>query len=288
MPLLGNEPSGTVETMEELFAIAAAMEQEAIAGYTSLAGRMRKEGRHDLASVFEKAVEEESGHLGNVAYWSQRATGKAPDPSAVRWSLDPTFDDEGTSLVAPELISAYRAFSIAVRNEERAFAFWTYLASRSPSTQLREAAEQMAREELTHVATLRRERRRAFHLQREAMSGEARQWSLAALEERLSALLSARAAGDVKAPAGAMLANLSAEASARASALTRHPLSPAPAPAFASLEPAVLETPQALSEALLDAYLDLAERLPDEAGRDRAQTHAARILDCISALRMGG
>ena len=284
MPLLGNEPSGTVETMEELFAIAAAMEQEAIAGYASLAGRMRKEDRHDLAAVFEKLVEEESGHLGNVAYWSQRTTGKAPDPSAVRWSLDPTFDDEGTSLVAPELISAYRAFSIAVRNEERAFAFWTYLASRSPSTQLREAAEQMAREELTHVATLRRERRRAFHLQREAMSGEARQWSLAALEEQLSALLSARAAGDAQAPAGAVLANLSAEASARANALTRHPLSPT----FMSLEPAVLKTPQALSEALLDAYLDLAERLPDEAGRDRAQTHAARILDCISALRMGG
>lgn len=286
MPLLGNEPSGTVETMEELFAIAAAMEQEAIAGYSSLADRMRREGRDDLAAVFEKLVEEESGHLGNVGYWSQRTTGKEPDPSAVRWSLDPTFDDEGASLVAPELISAYRAFSIAVRNEERAFAFWTYLASRSPSTALREAAEQMAREELSHIATLRRERRRAFHIQRETASGEVRQWSLASLEERLSMLFAAKATGDAKAGAEDMSADLSHEAASRANALTRNPLSQTPA--FISLDPAVLEAPQALGEALLDAYLDLAERLPDEAGRARAQTYAARILDCISALRADG
>ena len=283
MPLLGNEPSGTVETMEELFAIAAAMEQEAIAGYASLADRMRREGRPDLAAVFEKLVEEESGHLGNVGYWSQRTTGKEPDPSAVRWSLDPTFDDEGASLVAPELLGAYRVFSIAVRNEERAFAFWTYLASRSPSAPLREAAEQMAREELSHIATLRQERRRAFHLQREAISGRAQQWTLVAFEEHLSTLLAARAVEDVPGSAGATLAGLSAQASARAKALTHHPLSPA----LVSLDPAVLEAPRALSEALLDAYLDLAERLPDEAGRARAQTYAARILDCISALRTG-
>jgi hypothetical protein len=90
-------------------------------------------------------------------------TGREPDPSVLRAESDATFDDEGAGTVAPELVDAYRAFSMAVRNEERAFSFWIYVAAQSPSPELRAAAEQMAREELDHVARLRRERRRAFH-----------------------------------------------------------------------------------------------------------------------------
>ncbi len=285
MPLLGKEPSGTAETMEELFAIAAAMEREAIAGYSALVQRMQRENRPELARVFEQLVAEESGHLNNIAYWSRRVTGSEPDLSAIRWDLDPTFDDEGASVVAPELLSAYRAFSIAVRNEERAFAFWTYLASRSPSDDLREAAEQMAREELSHIATLRRERRRAFHMQRAATATDLQRWPLAPLEERLAALLETKAeAGN--AAAKALLGRLAAEARTRADALLRAPLGRSPL--LDRVEPAGIETARAVGELLLDAYLDLAERLPGEEERERAQHYAAQLLDCISATRAGG
>ncbi|MEJ1936656.1 hypothetical protein WDZ92_41220 [Nostoc sp. NIES-2111] len=57
---------------------------------------------------------------------------------------------------------------MAVRNEERAFAFWTYLAAHAGSEDVRQAAEKMASEELTHAAIFRRERRRAFHREKEA------------------------------------------------------------------------------------------------------------------------
>jgi rubrerythrin len=235
--------------------------------------RMESENRPELARVFEQLVAEESGHLDNVAHWSRQVTGREPDLSAIRWDLDPTFDDEGASVVAPERLSAYRAFSIAVRNEERAFAFWTYLAARSPSQDLREAAEQMALEELSHIATLRRERRQAFHRQRAAAATELRHWPLAALEERLAALL------DAEGPSGP----LSALARARAEALSRAPLGHSPL--LDRVEPGGTDTARAVAELLLDAYLDLAERLASQEDRASAQHYATQLLDCITATR---
>ena len=60
-------------------------------------------------------------------------------------------------------MTPYRALSMAVRNEERAFAFWSYVAGFAEDPEIKKSAESMAREELGHVATLRKERRRAYH-----------------------------------------------------------------------------------------------------------------------------
>src|SRR5690606_37559864 len=126
------------------------------------------------------------------AQWSQTLSGRPPDTAA--WEAPATFDDEGAALVAPELLSAYRAFSMAVRNEERAFLFWTYVASQAPSDDLRRAAEQMAREELNHVSILWRVRRRAVHSQRRRPPSGRPNWTAAALEERLAEQLQQRSA----------------------------------------------------------------------------------------------
>lgn len=275
MPFFKSEPFATVESMEELFAIAAAMEQEAIDGYLALAERMRRESSPDLAEVFEQLAQEERGHLGHVSRWSTQATGRAPDPSAIRGVPEPTFDDEGAATIAPELLSAYRAFSTAVRNEERAFAFWSYVAAHAPSRELRETAEQMAHEELGHVATLRRERRRAFHAQRAAPAAD--DWTLPALEERLAALLDAAREDD------AALDACARQARERAAALTDAPLGDTPLLRHVTREAAARLHPAA--ELLLECYLDLGERVTSQAGRDRAQTYAAQMLACLSAVR---
>ena len=52
----------------------------------------------------------------------------------------------------------------------------------------------MAREELSHLATLRRERRQAFHAQRATLGSNREAWNLAALELRLSDQIEAAAA----------------------------------------------------------------------------------------------
>jgi len=65
-------------------------------------------------------------------------------------------------------LSVYQALAFAVRNEERAFAFYSYVAAEAKSPDIRALAEEMASEELQHAALLRHYRRRAFHRQRPA------------------------------------------------------------------------------------------------------------------------
>jgi len=280
MSALTSEPYGTVDSMAELFAIAAEMEQAAIDGYSSLAARMRREQRPELAEVFDRLVDEETMHRANVDHWSRAVVGTPPDRSALGWDPGPSFDDEGIGVVAPELLSAYRAFAVAVRNEERAFAFWTHLAAHAGSAELRAACEQMAREELGHVATLRRERRRAFHLRKTAPAAGATRWTLPALEHRLAELLRGAAAT----PAGSAERHAGA-AEKRAGALLARPLGHSPLLEHVSADAAERLLP--CTELLFECYLDLAERLPSEEERGRAQTFAAQLLDCLSAVRSG-
>jgi len=283
MSLLKAEPFAAVESMEELLAIAYAMEQEAVSGYSALADRMRRENEPALADVFDRLVAEETAHLGNVVHWSERISGRRPDLAKLRWELNETFDDEGAATVAPQLLSAYRAFSMAVRNEERAFVFWAYVAAQAASDDLREAAEEMAREEMGHIATLRRERRRAFHAQLAAPPVFATDRTLVALERRLAEHLEAAsgsAAGDADAHR-----ELARQARARAESLAASPLGESAL--LRSAAPGIAQRMAPLCELLLDCYLDLADRLPEEEDRARAQDFAAGAVHCLSALRHG-
>lgn len=282
MTLLRSEPFAEVETMEELLAIAYQMEQEAFDNYTELAERMRREGRPDLVPVFERLAAEEAGHIDNVVDWSLRISGTMPDLAKLRWEPADTFDDEGASAIAPELMGAYRSFSMAVRNEERAFLFWTYVAAQTDQDPLRLAAEQMAREELGHLTTLRAERRRAFHAER-AAKAQLEATSLPDLELRFADLLQASAARR-QGPGNASLDAAATQARARAAALTTGHFDMSPL-LKSGVSPAIVGGVVPLCELLLDCYLDCAERLPLELDRTRAQAFAGQLVACRSALR---
>lgn len=276
------EPFAAVESMDELLAIAYAMEQEAIAGYSELAERMRREGRPDMVPVFERLIGEESEHLGNVVHWSERICSRKPDLTKLKWQPAEMFDDEGASTVAPELLSAYRAFSMAVRNEERAFLFWTYVAAQADRDRLREAAEQMAREELGHLSTLRQERRRAFHA--ETGTGEqAPVFDLPELELKLAdhlEAMAARAQTDI-------VSSLRAAARAargRANDLRRRPFGRSPL-LKNGVGADISGRPVPLCELLLDCYLDFGGSLRGEDERRRSQQFASGAVECRSLLR---
>lgn len=130
--------------MEGLIRTAARMEQEAIEGYEALRDRMCAEGRPELVAVFERLIAEERSHLSEVTGWSKASGVEATGNAVALASTPDLFDPEGADLIPPEALSAYRAFSIAVRNEERAFEFWSYVAGRAPSPEIRQAAERMA------------------------------------------------------------------------------------------------------------------------------------------------
>jgi rubrerythrin len=280
MSLLKSEPS-RVATMDELFALAHAMEDEAATRYAQIAGRLRADGNPSLAEVFERLAAEERGHLDSVVHWSQREKGRAPDPSLVRWAPPDTFDDEGAGTTDPRLLTAYRSLSMAVRNEERAFAFWSYVAAHAASEEIRRAVEAMAHEELDHVATLRRERRRAYHAERARGAGAAVGPSgAAALERRLAETLEELAAAS---GAGAACAReLAEEARGNSDELERQE---GFLPRDLRFPSDIPDDPVALAELLVDGYLEAAERIRDEAALARMQDLAGRAIRRLAWLR---
>jgi rubrerythrin len=179
-----------------MFAIAHAMERQAATRYADLATRARADGIPDIADLFERLADQERGHADNILKWSQQRCGKPPDPADIKWALPETFDEEAAGeLAISRIASAYRVLSMAVRNEERAFTFWSYIAAEAAKPEIREAAERLAREELERVSMLRRARRQAYHAERayhrpdSARSIGDRLAEAADLERRLAAQL---------------------------------------------------------------------------------------------------
>ena len=281
MSLLKSEPAGSVKSLEELFAIASAMEQEAASRYAEIAGRMRREGSPALAEVFERLSAEEQGHLASVVHWSRKTKGQDPDPARIRWQLPETFDDEGAATASPRLLSAYRTLSIAVRNEERAFAFWSYVAAHAESTEIRQAAEAMAHEELGHVATLRRERRKAFHDERRQSDAtrEGGGPDSAALERSLADLLESRA-DEAPAPERDRLLKFADEARHHARELDQSPI-----PMSRSAVHSLPNDPVVLAELLTERYLEAGDVLRDEEALGRVQALAGRAVARLAWLR---
>lgn len=283
MSLLKTDPSMPVRTLDELFAIAHAMEDEAASEYAKIAERMRAEGNRALAEVFELLSEDEKGHVNSVMRWSDAQRGRAPDPSLVRWQLPETFDDEGIATTDPRLLSAYRVLATAVRNEERAFAFWTYVAAQAGTPEVRQAAETMALEELGHVSTLRRERRRAFHAERSAQGGSAGHdgaAEAAALERRLAELLESLS-GKAPQAEGLRLRGFAQEARGHAEEL-EETIRTLPVTQQAHGVP---DDPIALAEWLTDRYLDAADHLKDEDALGRVQAIAGHAIARLAWLR---
>jgi rubrerythrin len=278
---LKHEPPLPVKSLRELFAIAHALGDEASARYAEIALRMRSAGKLTLAELFEGLVAQERSSLESVSEWSARESGGVPDPGLVRWRIPEIFDDEGISTNDPQLVSAYRALSVAVRNKERTFVFWSYVVAQAQDPDVRKAAEKMAGEELRHAAGLRRERRHAYHAGRPADPGQARIFRDVSdlergLADRLDAI--AAAADPGKAPILRRFAN---EARSIAEELTRQPLPVTGGSVWEDVPAEVV----ALSELLVDRYLEAAEGVTDQQSNLRAQVLAGRAITRLDWLR---
>jgi rubrerythrin len=181
------DPMRPIRSREELLSVAEAMEREAATRYRQLASRLRAQGDGVVASEFEALAEIEDRHVRDVEERASAVLGgaghaKAPGPKAPNM-----FGDEEARAA---LVNPYQALAFAVRNEERAFAFYTYAAAGAPDEATRALAEDLARDELDHASRLRRLRRRAFHRDRpanleipentEALGALARTWEMEA------------------------------------------------------------------------------------------------------------
>jgi rubrerythrin len=282
MSILKHEPPRAVQSMEELLAIAYSMEQEAASRYSQIAARLRIAGNPSLAEVFERLAADERLHLEGVVQWSDKQKGRPPDQAHLRWEIPETFDDEGAASTDPRLLTAYRSLSMAVRNEERAFAFWTYVVAHAKQPEVRNAAEAMAAEELEHVATLRRERRRAYHAEREsAASQPIPAGDVAGLERHLADRLD-ELAKTAQSHDAARMRRFATKARVTAEELRREPLVSTHHRGRSGVVP---DGAVALAGLLVDRYLEAAENLPDEKSVARAQALAARAINRLAWLR---
>lgn len=165
--LLTRPPAVNADTVEDVLAIAHAIEREAVARYSLLGDCMRRLRHDDVAAVFEALAAEERQHVEGIERLSRKLVGRLPSPAVAQWDMPEIFRAAGEDGLSA-LLTPYRALSIAVQNEERAFAFWSYVAAEAAGDAVRTQAEAMARQELFHAARLRSERRRAYHAERRA------------------------------------------------------------------------------------------------------------------------
>jgi rubrerythrin len=279
--LLKAEPTGTLHSLDELFALANAIKQEAASRYAELADEMRRQNKPELSAVFAQLAAAEREHVASVARWSLSRLGRMPDPALVRWEAPKTFEAEATEEIrTSRLMTPYRALSIAVQNEERAFAFWSYVAAFAGDDEIKEAAEAMAREELAHVSTLRKERRRAYHSEHEQLRARgntvpSRHVDAAVLERCLVGFLTElqRRLGGASANRAHELLQETKAMSAEAAGFGRFP---------AALEQADAQT---IAEALSDAYLEGAEGAREPERLQSLQSLAERAIARLAWLR---
>ncbi|MCC6533464.1 MAG: ferritin family protein [Burkholderiales bacterium] len=168
-PLLQRNPDIGPITLASLVGIANAIEQEAVRRYGLLAESMESRGEAQTAAAFRTMLEEERAHVVAVARWAATLHEPVPEAALFEWRLPADLSKPWEEVARSARLTPYRAFAIAVDNEQRAFALYSYLAAQADDPAVAAQAEQLAREELRHAAVVRRWRRQAWHRERDAL-----------------------------------------------------------------------------------------------------------------------
>ena len=263
------------------------MEIKAADRYRALAVRMRLVGEESLAAIFDFFAGIEDKHAQQIAERSRRLPAERVSDVGLPQSLPEDFDDEeGDS----RLLTPYRALAIAVRNEERAFAFYSHAAAAAAGPAVRAFAEDLARDELVHAGLLRRERRKAWRAERQAgrprrapeppatiaelraVAGDA-EWRAAACHRALADILVRQ--GDPLAPLFAELAG-DEERAARECGQRR--------PEGQSAAVVGIADGLRVLEEAFERYAEVAGQARDEAILAEAQRRAAGVVDRLAAI----
>lgn len=190
--LLKHDPQIHSIGMPTLVGIANAIEHEALRRYTQLAETMERRGEFETAAAFRTMLEQERAHVEAVARWAAELGQPIPAPEDFEWSLPPDLSTSWNDIAGSALLTPFRAFAIAVENEQRAFSFYAYLAAHASDARVAAEAEKLAAEELQHAALLRRWRRAAWHRERPArMEPPSQIASVAELEDFVGRRLAA-------------------------------------------------------------------------------------------------
>lgn len=184
--LLHDDPDIDVVSMATLAGIAKAIENESVRRYTQLAELMKRRGEPATAAAFRVMLEEERRHVAAVDRWAASVGEPAMAARDFEWRLPADLSSSWDKISGSALLTPYRAFAVAVENEERAFSFYAYLAAHAENAQIQAEAEKLGAEELQHAALLRQWRRRAYHRERIAQPERLRIDSVEGLRDVLA------------------------------------------------------------------------------------------------------
>lgn len=290
MPLLEQEPKARPRTLGDVIGLAAEMEREGVRRYAELGAEMKRRGDHGLAAIFETMLEDERDHLAAIEHWSREAAQRLPASATQASMLPAEIARSWSEAMASAVLTPYRALSIAVQNEERGFAFYSYIAAHAGDDAVRGAAEELAREELRHAALLRSERRRAWRRERPAQPSAPRMPSdllerahemerrAAARHRAIAARLSALGHPDDAAALAAAADDERAAAAALDFAADDTPAKTPVHPLDEHDRGALLRTGLAEAERVYDAYADAVDHPGTEADLLAAQDGSARAV----------
>lgn len=290
------------ETPSDLLEAAAAVERAAARRYRELAEEMKRAGNIELEAIFEQLAVEEAAHLQTLQEWAGSDSVGATTEGDWR-RTGPEVNGDEDEPPDPYTLTPYRALSIAVHNEERAFAFFSAVAADAEDPAVRELAERLAHEELGHAARLRKARRAAYRAT--GRRPGLHRWALPRAEiedlshfRRIAAALELGIAERHEAVAAAITRDAAADAAsvahvARQSRDAASSLEPSNAEPPRRAEDATLPTsvPEALRDMLLDLeeayafYAGVADAGPDQHIVEEAQRLSQQTLGRLATVR---
>ena len=144
-----------IDTAASLLAHAIAIEQEAIERYSDFSIRMSDLGNDEVAKVFAALARFEGGHLQELTQRTRGMELPPIDASQHAW-LDSGAPEKAARELVFRLMTPRDAIQIALAAEHRAQAFFLRLQRVASTTEMRALAQEMAAEELDHVALLER------------------------------------------------------------------------------------------------------------------------------------
>jgi hypothetical protein len=279
-PLLTVAPT-SIRSVAELYAVAFHQAQRAVRHYGTPGKNIGKSSQA-LRPVFDSLASREQARADALRDACIEACGSPPDPQHLPAAfVDLVPAQEVADISMSDLSTPYTVWALAVRQRQRAFIYWTYVAALATDAAVRDAAERLARDALSDGNVLRRERRRAW--QSEHASGEQR-----GDRDASAALLESLLRRDVIAwsrtlPPAQRTQLLQAGALAQ-QAYEDDPAEDIPTPSADDID-SVRERALRRAEQLSSVYLDEADKAIDQGSLELAQKFAAQSIVRLAELR---
>lgn len=134
---------GLIGSVADLLAIARAMEESGAERYSELAQAFEVYCNRDAADAFRELAEAERRHAADFP----ESHGNAPQ--VMPWGReDPEIADPDS---VHYLMLPWHVFDLALRHEEKALAFFEEIAARTPNSEVKAAANELAERERGHI-----------------------------------------------------------------------------------------------------------------------------------------